>query len=99
KEETDMAMGACDFLVRRDDLHQTAFTDAPAPTTIPLATGQVLLAIDAFAFTANNITYAVFGDVMRYWSFFPALDGSGPVPVLGFATLARSAPLRIAACD
>jgi len=92
-----MAMGACDFLVRRDDLHQTAFTDAPDPATIALVTGQVLLAIDAFAFTANNITYAVFGDAMRYWNFFPARDGWGTVPVWGFATVARSAHPRVAA--
>jgi len=82
---------ACDFLVRRDDLHQSAFFDAQDPSTIALATGQVLLAVEAFAFTANNITYAVFGDAMRYWSFFPARQGWGSVPVWGFATVARSA--------
>jgi len=82
---------ACDFLVRRDDLHQCAFVDAPDPSTIALASGQVLLAVEAFAFTANNITYAVFGDAMRYWSFFPAREGWGTVPVWGFATVARSA--------
>jgi hypothetical protein len=84
-------MGACDFVVRRDDLHQSTFFDAPDPSTFAPSTGQVLLAVDAFAFTANNITYAVFGDTMRYWSFFPARDGWGTVPVWGFATVARSA--------
>ena len=31
-----------------------------------LADGEVRLKIDRFALTANNITYAAFGDVMRY---------------------------------
>jgi hypothetical protein len=78
---------AADFLVRRNDLHQTAYV----PTTLPaLEDGQVLLGIDAFAFTANNVTYAVFGDMMRYWDFFPAADGWGRVPVWGFADVVAS---------
>lgn len=81
---------SCRFLVRRDDLHRTAWTDGPDPATLSLAPGQVLLSVDAFAMTANNITYAVFGDAMRYWDFFPAGDGWGTVPVWGFATVARS---------
>jgi hypothetical protein len=78
------------FLVRRDDLHQTAWFEDADPSTVSLAPGQVLLAVDAFAMTANNITYAVFGDAMRYWDFFPAREGWGTVPVWGFATVARS---------
>ncbi|WP_156497011.1 DUF2855 family protein, partial [Alcanivorax sp. HI0083] len=35
------------------------------------AQGEVLLALDTFALTTNNITYAAFGDAMNYWSFFP----------------------------
>ncbi len=78
---------ATDFLVRRDDLHRTSFVPAPLPT---LADGQVLLRIDAFAFTANNVTYAVFGEMMRYWNFFPAPDGWGRIPVWGFADVVES---------
>lgn len=84
---TGDAPNAVDFLVRRDDLHRTTFAPAVLP---PLADGQVLLAIDAFAFTANNITYAVFGEMMRYWDFFPAADGWGRVPVWGFADVVAS---------
>lgn len=80
----------CQFLVRRDDLHQTAWFDAPDPSTLPLAPGQAMLAVDCFAMTANNITYAVFGDAMRYWDFFPAREGWGTVPVWGYATVVRS---------
>ena len=56
----------------------------------PLADGEVRLAIDSFALTANNITYAAFGDAMRYWDFFPGDDGRCRLPVWGFAEIAES---------
>ena len=60
---------------------RSRFTEQPPAE---LAPGQVLLKIDAFAFTANNVTYAVFGDMMRYWQFFPAAsEGWGRIPGLG----------------
>lgn len=83
--------GAYDFLVRKADLHEIEVRDAPAPDAVKLAAGQVLLAVDSFAFTANNVTYAVFGDIMQYWNFYPAPEGFGRVPVWGFATVLRSA--------
>jgi len=83
-------MTATAFHVRRDDLHQAEFHDAPDPASIALAPGQVLMAVDSFAFTANNITYGVFGDAMQYWNFYPAPEGWGTVPVWGFAVVARS---------
>ncbi len=53
--------------------------------------GEVLLRIDRFAFTANNVTYAMFGDAMHYWQFFPAsAPGWGVIPVWGFATVVAS---------
>jgi hypothetical protein len=79
-----------DFLVRRDDLHRCEFRATTPASAVTLAAGQVLLAVDAFGFTANNITYAVFGDAMKYWNFYPAPEGWGRVPVWGFATVARS---------
>lgn len=76
-----------DLLVRRDDLRVTELRERPA--AVP-SEGQVALRIDAFAMTANNITYAVFGDAMRYWDFFPAAEGWGRVPVWGYATVTAS---------
>ena len=85
---------AVDFLVRRDDLHRTEVVR----TTLPaLADGQALLRVDAFAFTANNVTYAVFGEMMRYWEFFPGPDGWGRVPVWGFADVVESRHPSVAA--
>ena len=83
-----------DFLVRRDDLHRTDVVRAPLPA---LADGQALLRVDAFAFTANNVTYAVFGEMMRYWEFFPGPDGWGRVPVWGFADVVESRHTGLAA--
>lgn len=55
-----------------------------------LQDGQVLLKIDHFALTANNITYAAVGDRLRYWDFFPAPDNKGSIPVWGFADVVAS---------
>lgn len=56
----------------------------------PLDDGQVLLRVDRFALTANNITYALAGDMLGYWDFFPALDGWGRVPAMGWADVVES---------
>ena len=76
-----------DFEVRRDDLHETRMVDG-SPAV--LAEGQARLAVRRFGFSANNITYAVFGDLMGYWSFFPAEDGWGRIPVWGFAEVVEA---------
>jgi hypothetical protein len=56
-----------------------------------LTDGEARLGIDVFALTANNITYAAFGDAMRYWDFFPAAgEGKGRLPVWGFAEVSES---------
>jgi len=81
-------MQANHFLITKKDLHQTRFETADVPD---LGDGEVLFAIDRFAFTANNVTYAAFGDAMKYWAFFPAAsDDTGRVPVWGFADVVAS---------
>ncbi len=77
-----------DFLLAKDDLHRCRFDDPPAPEP---GDGQALLRVDAFGLTSNNITYATFGEAMSYWSFFPAEDGWGRMPVWGFAEVLSSA--------
>ena len=80
------------LFIARNDLQRTQFKDDPdAPAVRPLADGEARLAIDHFALTANNITYAAFGDAMKYWQFFPAADAAwGCLPVWGFATVTES---------
>ena len=78
---------AWDFVVAKSHLRRTEFQDVAPP---PLADGEVRLVIERFALTANNITYAVFGEMMKYWDFFPAAEGFGRVPVWGFARVEAS---------
>jgi hypothetical protein len=80
--------------VEKSALEKSAWQDI-AP--VALADGQILLEIEKYALTANNITYAVVGDGFGYWNFFPTGDdGQGIVPVWGFAKVAESAHPNIA---
>ena len=87
-------LSCTDFLVRKDDIYQTKLAERTLPV---LQDGEVLLKVDRFAFTANNITYAVFGESMAYWQFFPVSDAAwGRVPVWGFADVLASRHAGIA---
>ena len=55
-----------------------------------LADGAARLKIESFAVTANNVTYAVIGDMFGYWNFFPASEDSGIVPMWGHAVVTAS---------
>jgi Protein of unknown function (DUF2855) len=77
------------FTVAKSDPQQHRWSQSPLPTKLDDA--EVLLAIDLFSFTANNVTYAVFGDRMKYWEFFPTDDVAyGTIPVWGFANVIAS---------
>ena len=80
------------FLVARQDLRTVRIApDRDAPAARPLADGEARLEVAHFALTANNITYAAFGEAMKYWQFFPTEDAAwGCIPVWGFATVAES---------
>ena len=56
----------------------------------PLGDGAVRLRIESFSVTANNITYAVIGDMFGYWNFFPAQGDYGVVPMWGHAVVEAS---------
>jgi hypothetical protein len=55
-----------------------------------LEEGQILVKIQQFAFTSNNITYAAVGEVVGYWKFFPVSEAEGIIPVWGFAEVVSS---------
>lgn len=60
--------------------------DIPAP-----GDGEILIAIDKFAMTANNVTYAASGDLFGYWQFFPTgEDPWGKVTVWGIGEVIES---------
>lgn len=67
--------------------HVTLQSSEPAA----LGEGQVRLALESFALTANNVTYAATGDQIGYWHFFPSgIDGQGIVPVWGSAVVTEN---------
>lgn len=81
-------INAIDFTVPVDDLQspqviERTYSDELEPN-------QVLLKIDQFSFTSNNITYGVVGDRMSYWKFFPTQSGFGIIPTWGFANVIAS---------
>ncbi len=79
-----------DFIVRRDDLHTAKFVEGEGFAE-ELRPGEVQLWIEKFALTANNVTYAVYGDAIGYWGYFPCADkGWGRPPVWGFAEVVAS---------
>ncbi len=79
-----------ELIVQRDQLAQTKTRIFALPDRESLAPGQVLLTVDHFAFTSNNVTYAAFGSAMKYWNFFPTETGWGNIPVWGFADVSLS---------
>lgn len=71
------------LLTRKTALQESKVERTQLP---PLAEGEALLRVDRVALTTNNVTYAVFGDAMKYWSFFPTgSEGWGHMPAWGFA--------------
>ena len=88
-------MSTTQFQVRKGEL---ARTRVQTVADAPLADGEIRVRVDQFGFSSNNITYAAFGEAMRYWDFFPAAadDGDGAagwgvIPVWGFADVVQSA--------
>ena len=81
------------FEVDRSDIHNTRTAALPAA---PLQPGQIRLSIERFALTTNNITYAVAGDMLDYWGFFPTSQPWGRVPAMGLGSVAESAHPDIA---
>ncbi|MFG1885946.1 DUF2855 family protein [Micromonospora sp. NPDC049102] len=80
------------FAVARDDLSRTTLADGNVPE---VPDGAALLRVDRVGLTANNVTYAVLGEAMRYWEFFPpgpqGLDPQwGLPPLWGFAEVVAS---------
>ena len=56
---------------------------------------NVVIKIERFAFTANNLTYYMVGDKLGYWQFFPPINTSsnenwGVIPVWGVGQVISS---------
>lgn len=76
------------LLTLKSDPGATEIESVSGPTP---AESEVVLALDLFSLTTNNITYAAYGDAIGYWSVFPTgRDGYGLMPVWGFADVVAS---------
>lgn len=74
--------------IDRSDYSHSRLHKEPLGDLLP---GHVRIRVERFALTANNITYAVVGDMLGYWSFFPAEAGWGRVPAMGWGEVVASA--------
>ena len=83
-------MKSTDFIVARDDLQQCKLIETQLPDAAALPDEALLVKVDRFALTANNITYAVLGDQLKYWQLFPAPQDFGNIPVWGFGDVIAS---------
>jgi hypothetical protein len=82
-----MQVETTDFLVDLADVNRTKISLSRCST----AEGDVLVKVEQFAFTANNMTYALIGGATGwYWDFFPAPRGWGRIPVWGFGNVVAS---------
>lgn len=83
-----------EFQIRKDNFMENRLVEIETAGNEAIGAGEVLLRVDRFAVTANNITYAVAGDTLGYWQFFPptaeAAEGWGMMPVWGFADVVES---------
>lgn len=71
------------LMTRLADPGETQMDSLATPEPGP---GEVVLALDRFALTTNNITYAAYGDAIGYWRVFPTwCEDYGLMPVWGFA--------------
>lgn len=81
------------FQVDKKAFFKHQLVESPAENR-QIEDGEILVKIDQFAYTANNITYAATGDIIRYWEFFPAegqdSNRMGVIPVWGFADVVES---------
>ncbi len=81
------------FQITKADMADSRFALID-PAAVEAGDGEITVAIERFGFSANNITYAVAGDRLGYWQFFPPVgedvEGWGVVPVWGFADIVKS---------
>ncbi len=72
------------YLVNKSDFADLHAEKAPLPQP---QKGEALIRIGRVAFTANNISYALAGESLGYWKFFPPAqdkDTHGIIPVWGY---------------
>ena len=84
-----------EFQTYKKDLTRSRLVETDKTQALAdLKAGDILVEIERFAFTANNVTYGAAGDTIGYWKFFPATANEsgdwGCLPVWGFAEITAS---------
>lgn len=82
------------FEVRKDQWGETRVVEEALDSE--LAENEVLFRVERLALTANNISYAATGDSLGYWGFFPAEEGWGRIPAMGWGEVIAAAHPDIA---
>jgi hypothetical protein len=82
-------MNCTQFIVSRDDFQNCKFIETALPQPSDLPDEALLLRVDRFAFTDNNIAYAMLGDQL-YWQLLPAPDGFSNISAWGFGEVVVS---------
>ena len=75
--------------IDRADIRAAHTVDTQMPAVA--APGTVVMRLEKFALTSNNVSYALSGDFLDYWGFFPTTAGRGRLPVMGFGAVVASA--------
>ena len=82
------------LMIDKADIRQTRIAPQPERS---LQDGEVRVALRRCALTANNVTYAAAGEMLKYWAFFPSgSEGHGLVPVWGTADVIESRSAALA---
>lgn len=79
--------GAVHLEIERADIRNRRIAATTAPGADP---GTVVMRLEKFALTANNVSYAYSGEMLDYWGFFPTAAGWGRLPVMGFGVVVDS---------
>ena len=73
--------------VHRSNLPQTRIVQSKSSV---LAPGQIRVRVDKMGLTANNVSYALSGEMIGYWGYFPAEGPWGKVPTWAMADVVES---------
>jgi len=73
--------------VNRENYRETKIMGSASRT---LADAEIRVRIEKFGLTSNNVSYAVSGDMIGYWKYYPADEPWGKVPVWGIAEVVES---------